>query len=73
MQYIAYIITAASIVGTVANSFGKRWCFVVWGITNAFWIIYNVVLCSYAQALLYTFNLVMAIVGFLKWGKDKRR
>ena len=68
MQYIAYIITAASIVGTVANSFGKRWCFIVWGITNAFWIGYNIAIGSYAQALLYAFNLVMALVGFIEWG-----
>lgn len=27
MNYIAYAVTAASIVGTVANSFQKRWCF----------------------------------------------
>lgn len=27
MNFIPYIITAASIVGTVANSLQKRWCF----------------------------------------------
>ena len=35
-----------------------------------FWIIYNISLKSYAQALLYGFNLIMAVVGFIKW-KDK--
>ena len=69
MQYIAYIVSAASIIGTIANSFKKRWCFIVWGITNIFWIVYNIMLLSYAQALLYAFNLAMAIVGFIKWGK----
>ena len=69
MQYISYIVVAASVIGTVANSFGKRWCFVVWSITNTFWIVYNIALFSYAQALLYAFNLTMAVVGYIKWGK----
>ncbi len=70
MKEFAYIITLASIVGTVANSFKKRWCFIVWGITNTFWIFYNIIFKNYAQALLYAFNLIMAIVGFIKW-RDK--
>ena len=70
MKELAYIITAASIVGTVANSFQKRWCFIVWGITNLFWIVYNIKYQSYALALQYAFNLIMAIVGYIKW-KDK--
>ncbi len=70
MQQIAYIITAASIVGTAANSFQKRWCFIIWICTNTFWIIYNIIYKSYAQALLYSFNLIMAIIGLIKW-KDK--
>lgn len=69
MQYITYAIVAASVIGTVANSYGKRWCFIVWGITNTFWMVYNIVLLSYAQALLYAFNLATAIIGFIKWGK----
>ena len=70
MKEIAYIITAASVVGTVANSFKKRWCFIVWGVTNTFWIFYNIIFKNYAQAILYVFNLIMAIVGFIKW-RDK--
>ena len=59
MQYIAYFVTAASIIGTVANSLQKRWCFWVWLCTNAFWIGYNLWTGSYAQALLYVFNFAM--------------
>lgn len=71
LQLIAYVVTAASVIGTVVNSFGKRWCFIIWGITNTFWIAYNAAFGSYAQALLYAFNLVMAIIGFIRWGKKK--
>lgn len=69
MNYIAYFVTIASIIGTVANSFQKRWCFWVWGCTNTFWCIFNIMNGSYAQALLYTFNFIMAVVGLAKWKK----
>lgn len=73
MNFIPYIITAASIVGTVANSLQKRWCFYVWLCTNSFWCIYNVVNRSYAQALLYAFNFAMAILGLIKWRRNEIR
>ena len=71
MIIIPYLITAASIVGTVANSLQKRWCFWVWLCTNAFWIVFNVINKSYAQALLYAFNFAMSILGLKKWRKEQ--
>lgn len=73
MQYIAYVVTVLSIIGTIANSFQKRWCFWVWGFTNTFWCVFNITHGSYAQALLYAFNFAMAIVGLIKWRKQKTR
>lgn len=72
MDQVAYLITVASIIGTVANSLQKRWCFLIWAITNTFWCIYNIINGSYAQALLYLFNFAMAIVGLWRWGKIKK-
>lgn len=73
MNIIPYFVTAASIVGTVANSFQKRWCFYVWLCTNAFWCVFNAVNRSYAQAALYVFNFVMAILGLVKWRRNEKR
>lgn len=73
MNFIPYIITAASIVGTVANSLQKRWCFFVWLGTNSFWCVHNAVNGSYAQALLYAFNFAMAILGLVKWQRKRTR
>lgn len=70
MKEITYIVTAFTIIGTVANSFQKRWCFVVWIITNTFWIVYNLAIQQQAQALLYGVNLITSIIGLIKW-KDK--
>lgn len=67
MNYIAFIFTTLSIIGTVANSFKKRWCFYVWSCTNIFWCGYNVSNGMWAQALLYAFNFSTCIIGFYKW------
>lgn len=67
MNYVAYIVTALSIIGTVANSLQKRWCFWIWICTNTFWCVYNIALSSYAQAVLYGFNFAMAVLGLCKW------
>lgn len=72
MNYIAYIVTALSIVGTVANSFQKRWCFFVWAFTNSFWCVFNIINGSYAQAILYAFNFAMAFIGLWKWRKNEK-
>lgn len=71
MDIIAYLMTALSIVGTIANSFQKRWCFWFWLITNAFWIGYNFINGCYAQMLLYIFNCGTCILGLFKWQKTK--
>ena len=72
MIYIAYAVTIATIIGTVANSFGKRWCFPIWMCTNGFWCVYNIGITQYAQALLYAFNFAMAIVGLFVWKTENR-
>lgn len=69
MNSISYVFAFLSMVGTIANSFQKKWCFYIWGITNSFWIIYNVAHKQYAQALLYIFNLTTCIIGLIKWQK----
>ena len=73
MNLFPYIVTIASIVGTVANSFQKRWCFWVWMCTNTFWCIYNAAGGSLAQALLYAFNFAMAAVGLIRWKREEER
>lgn len=73
MNILPYFVTAASIVGTIANSFQKRWCFYVWLCTNAFWCVYNAANGSYAQATLYAFNFAMAILGLVKWKRNEKR
>lgn len=72
LNNIAYIVTVLSMIGTMANSHKKRWCFYIWLCTNAFWCIYNFIQGQYAQGLLYVFNFAMAILGLIKWKPQER-
>ena len=69
---LTYIMTAAAIIGTVANSLHKRWCFIIWGVTNAYWVVHWVLAGEYAAAILYAVNFILAVVGFIKWKRDSR-
>ena len=67
---LTYIITFAAIIGTIANSLHKRWCFIIWAFTNAFWVGYWILAEEYAAALLYAVNFILSIVGLIKWKRD---
>lgn len=71
MNIISYVITAITLVGTLGNSFQKRWCFYIWIPTNAFWVIYNIAIGQYQQAIIYGVNLITSIIGLIKWKEVK--
>lgn len=66
---ITYIVTAASIIGTVANVYQKRWCFIIWILTNCFWCVYDALIGQYAQTALFAVYFMLAIAGLVKWRK----
>lgn len=73
MIILTYIMTALAIVGTVANSFRRKWCFYLWAGTNTFWCIYNAANGEYALAIQYAFNFAMTIVGVVKWSRAEKK
>lgn len=62
-----FIVTALSLVGTVANVYKKRWCFVLWLFTNLFWCLYDFYLKIYSQSVLFLVYFLLAIWGLRKW------
>ena len=64
------LITIASIIGTIANIYKKRWCFIIWLFTNGFWCIYDISIGAYSQAILFAVYFMLAIHGSIKWRKD---
>jgi nicotinamide riboside transporter PnuC len=66
-----WAVTAASIVGTVANIYGKRWCFAVWMVTNSLWTVYDMYKCAYPQAALMAVYTALAVWGWCKWQRKE--
>jgi len=62
-----WIVAAASLVGTVANVYQRRWCFLVWIATNGCWIAYDVYKTAYPQAALMSTYLALSVLGWFKW------
>lgn len=69
---IAYVVTAITLIGTIANAYGKRWSFYVWLFTNGYWALHNLINGDIAQAIVFIVNAVVCVIGLKKWrGKDE--
>ena len=64
-----WLITAASIIGVVANIYKRRWCFWVWTVTNFLWCAIDFKAGLYAQSALFAVYFVLAIWGLIQWKK----
>jgi hypothetical protein len=62
-----YIITAASIIGMVANIYKKKWCFVIWLFTNTAWLIIDTAHILYLQTILFAVYIILSIWGLICW------
>jgi nicotinamide riboside transporter PnuC len=62
-------LTAASIIGTVANIYKKQWCFIIWLFTNTTWMIVDFYKGIYAQSFLFLVYTLLAIWGLIQWTK----
>jgi 4-hydroxybenzoate polyprenyltransferase len=73
MKHLMWLVTLASLIGTVANVRRRRWCFIIWGATNALWTIYDAALGAWPQAALMACYFGLAIWGWVSWGKIHHR
>lgn len=64
-----WIITALAIVGTVANIYKQKWCFIVWLFTNFTWMVVDYHKGLYSQSFLFAVYVVLAIWGLIQWRK----
>lgn len=67
---LMWLVTLASIVGTVLNIKKKRVCFVIWLITNSLWCAYDFYIGSFAQGGLFLVYVGLAIYGIIEWRKS---
>ena len=62
-----WVITAFSLIGTVANVHKRRWSFGIWAITNSAWAIIDWHAGLYAQSVLFQCYLGLSLWGLWKW------
>ena len=67
MQSLLWIVTAASLIATVANIYKKRWCFIIWFMSNIVWAVTDFYYGIYSQAALMLIYTVLAVWGWYKW------
>lgn len=68
---MGYIFTLFAILGTIANSFGKKICFAFWLVSNGYFITINFLTGDYPQTILFVFNSIMAVIGYRLWKKKE--
>ena len=71
LEPLMWSVTIASIIGTIANIYKKRWGFGVWLITNLCWTAYDIHLGVWSQALLFVVYSCLAAWGLWKWKETK--
>lgn len=64
---LMWLVTGASIIGTVLNIKKKQVCFVIWLITNSLWCGYDYYIGNYAQSALFLVYVGLAIWGIVSW------
>jgi nicotinamide mononucleotide transporter len=66
-----WVVTAASLAGTILNIKKKRICFSIWLVTNSLWCAYDFHIGAYAQSSLFLIYVGLAIWGIIEWRKER--
>jgi hypothetical protein len=69
IYYATWLLAIVSLVGTYLNIKKQKACFIIWGLTNALWVLYDFSIGAIAQAALMLCYFVLAVHGFYEWKK----
>jgi nicotinamide riboside transporter PnuC len=70
MTIFLWVIMGLSLAGTILNVKKKRICFILWGISNAVWVVVDFQKGIPQQAILQVVYLLISIWGLIEW-RDK--
>ena len=69
-EVIGWLGFALVSIGYYLNARKKLYCFIVWGIGNAVYILYGFIINAFPIIAMSIFVLGMNIYGYLNWVKD---
>jgi hypothetical protein len=72
IYYATWVLAVLSLIGTYLNIKKRKVCFVIWGFTNALWVLYDSSIGAFAQAALMLSYFALAIHGFYEWRKQRQ-
>lgn len=72
LEIFLWCNTVFAILGTFLNAKRVRFGFVIWMFTNTIFVIYNIFIHCYQQASLFGVYLILAVFGWLSWGKEAK-
>ncbi|NGX28480.1 MAG: hypothetical protein K940chlam1_00661 [Candidatus Anoxychlamydiales bacterium] len=65
--------TIVAIMGTILNAKQVRFGFIVWMITNAVFVVFNIYMKIYPMAALFSVYFGLALYGWISWGKKSSK
>lgn len=73
IKAISFLALMFSIFGNISVNNKKKIGFVLWIISNVFWILVNIIdHWNTAQVAMYVCYTVINIVGLIRWSEDER-
>lgn len=71
-EIITWIISGMALTGTILNSNRNKYGFILWFITNLFWVIVDFRAGLYAQSALFFAYTLLAVSGLVTWTKKEK-
>lgn len=68
-----WALTAASLIGVIANIKKRRECFYIWAATNSLWMVVDFSAGLYSQSALFGVYVILAFWGIYEWKETKEK
>lgn len=72
LEIFLWCNTILAIIGTFLNAKRVRFGFIIWMVTNTVFVVNNLIIKSYPQAALFGVYFVLAVFGWISWGKEAK-
>lgn len=71
-EVITWIISFLALMGTILNANRNKYGFILWFVTNLFWVFVDFQSGLYAQSALFLAYTLLAIKGIVTWSKKEK-
>ena len=69
METLTWVMAASCVIGAIFNAKKNIIGFYIWLPANILWVIVSLRIAQYAQAVLFSVYVIIAIMGIINWRK----